>query len=176
MAAQIETQILRELKLGNSPYDSNGSRTCGHLRENAMRMLPEVLTKHGLSLSQGWAQALVLADKADKMDGGDSSLTNVFHVVSYAIQDAEIRKSGGDGVPVEGVALNFHFFHAQLKSRFMDQFGNDMENRRFFIECDRAQPAIRVLPAVRVQPDVLSQRPNKSGWQQIVSKLRQLRF
>lgn len=106
MAIEQEQEIMRIIDIDNHYNYYNGSKSCGFIRRKAIKQLPVVLEKKGLSLSEQWAKAIKLAEMADScLD--DSTLTNTWVACSYAIQDAIYRKYGNNGIPAKMDFLHF---------------------------------------------------------------------
>jgi hypothetical protein len=111
MAVELEQTIMSEIGLGSHYNYFNGSGSCGYIRDAAIRKLPGVAKKHGLSISSAWMQHLEEASQADAFDSNNYSLTNVWVGCSYAIEDAIYRSAGDKGFPPS--VHEFHFFYSE---------------------------------------------------------------
>lgn len=87
---------MREIGLGNNYRWYNGSGSCGYIRQNAVAKLPEVLSGHGLEISQDWLDHCRTANQVDQINSKQFGLTNTWVACSYAIADAIHRKEGGE--------------------------------------------------------------------------------
>jgi hypothetical protein len=129
MAIPEEERIMREIGLGQHYSYFNGSGSCAYIRREAIDNLPTVLKKHGYKINSGWHRLVMEADRVDGADG-ESTLTNVWIMCSYAIQDAIYRKSGNGFDAPENPS--WYFWSDEIRNRYYQDRGFSLGN--FFNE------------------------------------------
>lgn len=93
---ELEDIIMRQIGLGQHYAYSNGSRSCRHIREEALRLLPIMLRQYGLTFDPKWKAHCDKASFVDSFIDYQSILTNTWIACSNAIRDAIERNNNGN--------------------------------------------------------------------------------
>lgn len=120
MAMELETQIMREIGLGQHYSWFNGSGSCRGIRDNAIAQLSVKCKAHGLTVSPAWMAYCQEASRVDNINGNVYSLTNVWVACSDAIADAIHRSQGGEGYSPPHNP-EWHFFSDKDRQQYRQQ-------------------------------------------------------
>ena len=108
MAMELEEKIMKEIGFGQHYSRSNGSGSCGYLREEAVKCLPSIAESEGLQISDEWISLCETANSVDNVNSDRYGLTNTWIACSDAIQDAIYRSTGGEGFSPTNYQWTFH--------------------------------------------------------------------
>lgn len=128
MAAELEQTVMTDIGLNRHYSWFNGSRSCRGIRQSAIARLPGTAKIHGLTISPEWMEQLNKADIADQINSGDSGLTNVWVMASYAIQDAIYRQEGDAGFPPSDDD-GWFFWNEAKREQFMSLYMHRIGDR-----------------------------------------------
>ncbi len=91
MALELETEVMRDIGLGNHYNWFNGSGSCRGIRQEAAKKLPEAIKKRyekGESIAEPDGQlCATLTQIAQSSDTGEYSLTKTWEAASYIIAE-----------------------------------------------------------------------------------------
>lgn len=116
MALELESEIMREIGLGNHYSWFNGSGSCrGFARAAASKIEPAIEKHHaaGEQIAAPVRALIVLVDDSLRINGSDYSLTKTWQVASDVIR-AHIHLAGVD---------NPHDFASRMERSIRDSYG-----------------------------------------------------
>lgn len=74
MATELEQAIMEKIELGNHYSWFNGSGSCTHIRQDAVRKLPDIAKKYNLVISREWLEHCKTANKSLPLGGHNETL------------------------------------------------------------------------------------------------------